>query len=316
MKPNLAGRYLRLFLIILGVSAVAHGAPAKIGVLLKGRSDFWAAMQKGAEAAGAKLGVEVIVKSPPSEADVAVQIKLLQVLAGAGIQALVIAPCSADALAGPVATLASKGVKIGVVDTQLPGVKGSVFVGTDQRAAGAAAGGVLAGLVKGSDEVGFFKHSQSSGATLLREAGALDKLRAADADVVVHGDIYASSEAGVEAERSALLLSKYPGVKAVFASGTPGSMAMLQTLSASKTPGAIKLIGCGFNLNPVVVKGLETGVMSAWVAQLPHEVGYKGVESAVSLVNGQTVPASVPTDFLVVTKDNLSDPKIQALLCL
>ncbi len=42
----------------------------------------------------------------------------------------------------------------------------------------------------------------------------------------------------------------------------------------------------------------------------------KGVESAVALVNGQTVPAVVPTRFLVVTKDNLADPQVQSLLSL
>jgi ribose transport system substrate-binding protein len=271
-------------------------------------------MQKGAESAGAKLGAEVIVKAPMNESDIAVQIRFLQSLDSLGIQALVIAPTNKDSLAGPVAALAAKGVKIVVVDSPLSGSSGSVFVGTDQKAAGAAAGQALAGLVTDGDEVGFLKHSQTSGATMERENGALEKLRSVHSGVVIHGDIFASAEPGREPEQAALLLSNYPGVKAVFASGTPGTMAMLDVLSQRPQKGAIKFIGCGYNLNPAVVTAINSGVMTAWIAQLPQDVGYKGVESALALVNGQTVSAVVSTDFLVITKDNLSDPKVQALL--
>jgi ribose transport system substrate-binding protein len=288
----------------------------KIGVLLKDRSAFWEAMQKGAESAGAKLGADVMVKAPMNETDIAVQIRLLQVLASQGIQALVIAPANKDSLAGPVAALAAKGVKIVDVDSPLSGSAGSVFVGTDQHAAGAAGGELLASLVADGDEIAILKHSQTSGATSQREAGAIEKLRSAHPRLDIHGDIYASAEPGREAEQAALLLANYPGVKGIFASGTSGTMAMLDKLSERKPQGIIKFIGCGFNLNPAVVKGIQSGVMTGWIAQLPQDVGYKAVESALALVNGQAVPPVVSTDFLVVTKDNLSDPKVQALLSL
>jgi hypothetical protein len=38
------------------------------------------------------------------------------------------------------------------------------------------------------------------------------------------------------------------------------------------------------------------------------------VETAVALLKGQKMPAVVNTDCLVITKDNLKDPKVQALL--
>ena len=104
-----------LVLCLLGLAPALSAAP-KIGVLLKGRSDFWSAVEKGAVDAGAKLGADVIVKALLQEIDVAVQIRLLEALGAQGIQALVIAPCNQDTLAGPVAALAAKGVKIVVVD--------------------------------------------------------------------------------------------------------------------------------------------------------------------------------------------------------
>jgi ribose transport system substrate-binding protein len=282
--------------------------------LLKGRSDFWSAVEKGAVNAGQKLGVDVVVKAPLNETDIAVQIHLLEALGAQGVQAIVIAPANRDTLAAPVAALAARGIKVVVIDSPLSGTANGPFVGTNQRAAGEAAGRLLAGLVGEDDEVSVLKHSQGNVASGERETGALATLRAAHPRQAVHNDIYASSENGAEAERSALLLEKYPGTKAILASGTPGTMAMLKLLEDRKSAGAIKFVGCGFNLNPQVAAALSDGTMQGWVAQLPEDVGFKGVQAALALINGRPVEPVISTDFIVITKDNLQDPKVQALL--
>lgn len=291
-------------------------AAPKIGVLLKGRSAFWSAVEQGARETGAALGAEVIVKSPLSEADVSVQIQLLAALGAQGIDALVLAPCSKEALAAPVAALAAKGIKIVVVDSPLDGKAPAVFVATDHQAAGEAAGRLLATLVGANDEVSFLKHSQTSGAAGQRETGALAKLREVHPKIAVHGDIYASSEQDTEREKAALLLATYPATKAILASGTPGTLAMLHLLQQKKLAGAVKLVGFGFNLNPEVATALESGAMQGWIAQLPKEVGSKGVAAALALLKGEPGPPIVHTDFIVITKDNLTAAAVQSLLAL
>ena len=66
-----------------------------------------------------------------------------------------------------------------------------MFVATDHEAAGTAAGKLLATLVGDADEVSFLKHSQTSGATGQREAGAMAAFRETHAKSTIHGDIYA-----------------------------------------------------------------------------------------------------------------------------
>jgi ribose transport system substrate-binding protein len=310
---------IRRFLVPIALvlsAGFACGAETKIGLLLKARGDFWSAMEKGATEAGRAAGAEIVVKAPISEADVGVQMKLLDALAAQGIQALVIAPTNKDALAGPVAALAAKGVKIVVVDSPLAGTVEHVFVGTNQRAAGEAAGQLLATMVQAKDEITLLKHYQGSGATEEREIGAIAKLREAYPGLVMHGDIYSGTEKGAEEQKAELALTKYPNSKVILASSTPGTMAMLKVIQQKGLAGKIKLVGFGFNLNPEVAAAIESGAMTGWIAQLPKEVGRKGVEAAVALLKGQAVPAVVNTDFLVVTKDNLKDPKVQALLSL
>lgn len=303
---------------IIGLASPLLAAP-KIGVLLKAKSGFagyWDAVEKGALEAGKQLGVDVVVKAPLSESDIGVQIQLLNALAAQGAQAIVIAPINKEALAVPIASIAVRGVKIVVIDTPITGKAAPVFIGTDQVAAGRAAGELLAKMTGDTDEVCFLKHSQASGAPQEREQGALAAFRAAHPNATAHGDIYASAEPGTEVEKSKLLLSKYPGAKAVLAVATPGTLGMLKALDEEKLTGKVKLIGFGYNLSPEVAAAIESGALTGWIAQLPKDMGYKGVTSAASLLKGESVPEVVHTDFVVITKDNLHDPKVQALLSL
>lgn len=289
-------------------------AGPKVGVLLKGKSPFWSSMEKGAMDAGAKLGAEVVVKAPNAEADVAVQVQLLNAMATQGFAAIVIVPANKDALAAPVAALEAKGVKIVVLESPLSGSGSRVFVGTDHDQAGAAAGKLLATLVGDADEVSFLNHSQTNSSTLAREKSALAKFREARAKNVVHSDIYASTEAGTEPEKARLLLEKHPATKAIFVSSTGGTLAMLKVLQQQKKAGAVKLVGFGFDLNSDVASALADGSMHGWIAWQPRELGRRGVETAVALVKGETVPAVVNTDFIVITPENVKQANVQSLL--
>jgi len=292
----------------------SSAAAPKVAVILKGRTAFWKAVEKGATDAGARLGAEIVVKAPLADTDVAVQIQLLNAVAAQGTPAIVIAPINKEALTAPIAAAVAKGVKVVAIDTPLGGTTTPVFVGTDQEGSGRAAGALLAKLVGDTQEAALLKHNQSSGATLDRERGAAEAFRAAHPQGVLHADIYASAEPGQEESQCALLLTTHPQVAAILSTGSPGTFAMLHVIQQQKLGGKVKLIGFGFNLNREIAAAIGHDEMQGWIAQLPTEVGARGVEAALALLKGERVPAVVHTDYLVVTKDNLSDPKVQALL--
>ena len=310
----LTRRCVALAVLLCAFAPLDTFAAPKIGVLLKGRSPFWSSMEKGALDAGAKLGAEVVVKAPMSEADVSVQIQLLNAMGNQGYAAIVIAPANKDALAGPVAAIAAKGVKIVVLESPLSGNSSPVFVATDHEKAGEAAGRLIASLVTASDEISFLNHSQGNSATTTREKAALAAIRAVHAKAIVHTDIYASAEAGTEQEKARHLLVRHPATKAIFASGTGGTMAMLKVLQEQKPAHPIKLVGFGFNMNSEVAAALAEGRLHGWIAWQPRELGSRGVETALALLKGEKVPATVNTDFVVVTPENFKQAAVQALM--
>lgn len=302
------------FLACLALTGSAYADVPKIGVLLKGKTKFWSAVEQGALSAGEKLGAEVIVKMPPTENDVSIQIQLLNGLAKQGVTAIVLAPVNKETLAKPAAALAAQGIKIVVIDSPLDGDAASAFISTDHRAAGAAAGELLKTLVTEADHVSLFRHDQNNSATNNREQGAVEVLRAAYPQITVFSDVFTGNEKEVQLERAKLLLTKHPETKAVLASSTNGTIAMIETLSKQENIGTVKLVGFGFNLNEEVIAALNAGTLYGWIAQRPKEIGAKGVETAVDLLNGKTVPARQSVDVAIVTKANLGEPAIQALL--
>jgi ribose transport system substrate-binding protein len=54
--------------------------------------------------------------------------------------------------------------------------------------------------------------------------------------------------------------------------------------------------------------------MHGWIAQLPSEIGARGVNAAAQLLAGKPVQENTFCDFLVITPANLKEPKVQALL--
>jgi len=293
--------------------AAVSGAEPKIGVLLKGDSDFWSAVATGCTDAARKAGAEVIIRKPRTESDIAGQIKLLGELAGDGIQALIIAPCSSTELSAPVAAVAAKGIQIVVIDSPLD-VDMPAYIATNHTDAGEAAGRLLASLVGPGDEVGILRHSPTGGATLLRESSAYSALYAAHHGIVVHRNIFGGTVPGEEAKQARLLLTRYPRIKAVLASSTPVTMGVLQVLRETGRAGTVKFVGFGFNLSSAVAEAIDQGALNGWIAQLPTDIGTKGVNSALALLNHRPVSEVVYCDFLVITKDNLHTPQVQALL--
>ena len=289
-------------------------AATKIGVLVKGQTAFWAAASEGAQKAGTEFGAEVIVKSPLNEGDIGIQIQLLESFVAQGVQAIVIAPGSKDTLVAPLAAAAAKGIKIVLFDTKLEGEQAYVFVGTDQRQAGQAAGALLASLIAEGDPVGFLKHNQTSGATMQRELGAFEKLRELRKDFAPCGSMYVGTEKGAEKERIGAFFDQHPHAKAVLASSTPATLALIEVLKERKLAGTVKSVGFGFNLTPAVAAAIKQDVLQGWVAQLPGEMGYDAVKAAVGLCKGDPVPKTITTEFFVVTKKNLQEPATQALL--
>lgn len=305
----------RACLLALSFAGVAVAAPYKIGVLLKDKTPgYWTYAAKGAEEAGKALGADLVIKAPPTVLDVNAQRLLLQALAKENIQALVIGATNPEQLEPAVAEFAAKGVKIVTLDTPLKDGLANTFVAVDHAAAGDATARYFSSLIKDGDEVCILRNNGLDRPVLERERKFFDVMKETHSNLILHGDIYASSEKDSEEDRARMLLEKYPNSKAVFASATRGTLALIKVAREKNLVGKIKIVGFGTYFPAEASAAMDDGLLIGWMAQLPKDLGTKGVESAVALLSGKEVPAVVRPASILITKANVKDPQIQAQL--
>jgi ribose transport system substrate-binding protein len=299
-------------LLIIALSQLPGVAAPRIGVLLKDRDLFFAAVQKGAEEEGKALNVELSVKAPSKANAPGQQLTLLAVLEKEPLAALVISPLAADDFKEPVARLVARGVKIVALDSPLPEGLANTFLRYDQKALGDAVARYAASLIKDGDEVAMLR-ANTIETYSEREKAIIVTLKEVYPNVKLYLDVMAGAQKGDDYDQSALLLSRHPNVKVVITPISAGTMGMMKAIKEKNLAGKIQHVGFGVGLPAEVIAAIETGAMQGWIAQEPRIFGVKGIDAAVDLINGKKVPPVIDIEYQIVTKANLNDPKIQAL---
>jgi ribose transport system substrate-binding protein len=85
------------------------------------------------------------------------------------------------------------------------------------------------------------------------------------------------------------MLQAHPGIDAVFACNDMMALGAIEAIAAAGRTGKIRVLG--FDAVDDARKAIETGTMSASVAQFPGEMGRMAVESAARVLKGEAVEA-------------------------
>lgn len=310
--PSLVLRFL-FWATLLGGTCAAASRPT-VGMLVKVNSNegFWGEVARGAKEAAEDAQVDLVVRGVRSVSNPGAQIKLLESFASQKIDALVITPTNAERLIAPLQAAAALGLKIVVAESELAADTSFPYVGYDQAGLAAAAATAFASLVSGQDEVAIFR-GVTDQTIVQRDKIILARLKELRPTLRLHLDFFAiTNDSSTTAEKAALLFQKHPGSRLFIGTGSGATHAML---AAARTAGigAVKIAGFGFHLTPEVVQAIEEGTLQALVCQMPREMGYKSVATAAALIRGEKVPPRTNISFVVVTRDNLNTPAVQAL---
>lgn len=288
---------------------------ARVAVIPKGTTHvFWKAVERGAREAGAQAGVEVLWKGPLQENDRAQQIQLVEQFIAEGIDAIALAPLDHTALASVVARARAKDIPVVIFDSDLdgtPGVDFKSFIATNNREAGKLAGAHLAKLLGGSGKVVMLRYVVGSASTDARESGFSESVTAAGAELTVDNR-YAGATAG-EAKTTALnLIDQLREAGGVFCSNESATNGMLLALEQMNLAGKLRFVG--FDASPPLVQALRDGKIDALVVQDPRKMGELSVKTLAKALAREPVEAVIDTGAVLVTRDNMNEPAIAALL--
>jgi len=278
------------------------------------QASFWNAVRRGAERAAEETSVDLTWKGPAKDNDRATQKQVTQQFITPGIDGILLAPTDSKALLPEAQAAMAKGLPVLVFDSALEGQQGKDFisyVATDNSAAGKMGGKHLMELVGDGAKTILFRHMEGQASTAARETGALEEMRARNANILVE-DRYTGQNAG-EAQKTALnMIDQIREADGIFASNQTASEGLLLALQKNNLAGKKKFVG--FDSSPMLVEALAKGEIDALVVQDPVNMGYTAVKMMVDHLDGKTIEPKVSTACHLVTKENMNDPEIKPLI--
>ena len=290
-------------------------------VIPKGTThEFWKSIHAGAKKAEQELSaagqpVKIIWKGPLKEDDRDEQIKVVENFIAREVDGMVLAPLDDKALIRPVETAANADIPVVIIDSGLQSEKYASFVATDNYLGGRMGGAHLGKLLGGNGNVLLLRYAVGSASTTKRENGFLDELKENFPGIkVLSSDQYAGATRDLAYTASQNLLSRYGNeVNGVFCPNESVSVSMTKALrDIGKAGGGVKVIG--FDTSVQSLRDLESGDVQGLVVQNPVKMGYLGVMTLVDHLDGKPVAKRIDTGVVLVTRENMTEPDMQALL--
>jgi ribose transport system substrate-binding protein len=282
-------------------------APRVALVLKTLNSPFFIDMERGAQDAAKRLGVNLTVQAAEREVDVDKQMQIIENLIQTGVKVLIVTPSGSKEIAPAIAKANQAGIKVVIVDTRVDpqaakdaGIHIDTYIGSDNYEGGKIAGRYLVEATAGKANVGVLEGIPGHETGDQRLRGFRDAIKDAKGVKVV-----ASQTANWERDQGFTvfqnMLEANPEIDAVFSANDMMALGAVEAIAAKGKTGKIKVVG--YDAVDDAKKAISEGTIVASVAQFPSEMGRVGVESADKLLKGQPVPAEQLVRIDLVTKD-------------
>lgn len=252
---------------------------------------FFVSLSEGAKAEAEKQGVKLVVVDAGDDA--AKQTNDIEDLISRNVSVLIVNPVDSDAVAPAVQNAVSKGIKVISVDRVVNGVEVDCQIASDNAAGAKVATEYLVELIGEGAKAAELEGVPGASATIDRGAGFHE---AADTalDVVASQTANFNRAEGMNVMEN--ILQSCPEVKGVFAHNDEMALGAVEAVLASGKD--IKIVG--FDATDDAVAAVKSGKMAATVAQKPELMGETAVQTAMKLINGETVEKSLPVEVELI----------------
>lgn len=309
--PRLAWR-IALVLVTLGMSAACNRGPStestaapRVAFVMKTLNHpFFLDMQRGAQEAADRAGLQLVVQAAEREIDVEKQMQIIENLLQTGIKALIVTPSGSREIASAISKANRAGVPVIVVDTRVDAkaaaennLKIASFIGSDNYEGGRLAGEHLAAATGGKARVAVLEGipGHETGDSRLR--GFRDVLAKHPGMKIV-----SSQPANWERDQGFTvfqnMLQAHSDIDALFACNDLMALGAIEAIAAAGRSGRIRVVG--FDALDDARSAIEAGKMDASMAQSPRDMGRLAVEGAARLLKSESLPPdqTVPIELV------------------
>lgn len=298
-----------LLLVVVAIVAVAFGCQRggggegggpRIGLSISTLNNpFFVSMRSGAQQAANEAGAQLLVSD--AQDDAATQQDDVQNFVTQQVDAILVNPVDSAAIVPAVQAANQADIPVIALDRGASGGEIATLIASDNVEGGRIAAEELIRLV-GSGPVAQLEGIPGASPTRDRGEG-FEEVMNGQSDVELVASQTANFDRAEGLDVSENILQANPEIEGIFAQNDEMALGAVRALG-DRAGKEVKVVG--FDGVEDALNAVEQGKMNATVAQQPDRIGSLGVENAVKVIDGKSVPKNIPVEVKLVTKDNVS----------
>lgn len=294
-------------LCIMAVSTVALAKPRVIGFIpMTLNNEYFITMVNAAKQEAKRQGAELLVQAAERHGSSEEQLQIVENMITRRVDAICIVPSSSVGLISALKKAEAAGIPVINIDTRLDSdliasnkLKPVPFIGTNNYDAAKLAGKYALDILGGKGKVAILTGIAGQQNAADRRNGFYDVVKG-------HLDVVAEQTANWEIEQgynvAQNILQANRDLQLIFASNDNMGLGALRAVREAKRD--VKVIG--FDAIPEALNSVNSGGLVATVAQFPADMGIQGVQTAVKLIDGGSVPPITWTKAELITGANVA----------
>ncbi len=277
-----------------------------IALIMKARTNpFFHAMEVGAVRAAKKHDVELKVSAIDLETDFSKQAGLVENAISQGVDAILIAPAHSEAIVSALLDAQKQGIRIINLDNRIDakaaqagGLRVETFIGPDNAEGAYKATKCLIERIGGEGEVAIIEGIRGADNAEQRKAGFKRAIDETKGKVKVVAWETADWKTEPAIRKMDGILTRHPNLRGVFCANDSMALGAIQAVDTKGKAGKITIIG--YDNLEAAQKAIRGGQMHGTIEQHPDLMGEKGVEAALKVLRGESIPKeiAVPTDLV------------------
>lgn len=285
-QPNAAGESDDQVVVGFAVSTLAN--------------DFFVTMNEAAVAKAEEMGIKLITLDAQDSAET--QATQIEDFITKEVDVLLINPVDSDAVG--TAVLAANEAGIPVVTVTRPSNLGEVLqhLDIDNKEAGMLDAEQLVKDLNGKGKVAVLEGIAGAPSALDRQAGFVDYLAANAPDIEVVTSLTANYSREEGATVTDDILQSNPELDAIYAHNDEMALGAVRSVIAANRLDEIKIYG--IDATGDAIEAVKKGEMVATVMQQPDVQIEKALETAMKILDGESVDALVNIPLKLITKEN------------
>jgi ABC-type sugar transport system substrate-binding protein len=285
------------------------GSGSSYAAVIKGLDNpFFQQMEQGIDAQAEESDTDVEVQAASSITDTSGQADRLNAMAQQGYDCYVVNPISGTNLIQGLAQIAAQGTPVVNIDSPVEAdaaekadLEVSTYIGTDNVEAGKMGGEEMAKALGGQGKVALIGGISGDVTSNAR----LEGFKEGAGDLEIVQTVAADWDRQTAQTRATDILSANPDLAGFFSANDDMALGIARAVANAGKTGEVDIIGVDGIED--ALKAVESGDLTASVAQYPYAIGEMGVQACEMAAAGDELPANVTAPVAVVTKDNAQD---------